>query len=54
VFNQKALNLDELENERVRIFHQQINRYDLNEINCPEYYEIEQKILDIIKEIFDE
>ena len=54
VIKQKTLKLKELEDERVKILGQHSNCRDLNEISCPEYYEVEQKILDTIKEFLDE
>ena len=54
VIKQKTLKLKELEDERVKILGQHSNCQDLNEINCPEYYETQQKNLDIIDEFLDE
>jgi len=38
----------------VKILGQHSNCRDLNESNCPEYYETQQKILDTIDEFLDE
>ena len=54
VIKQKTLNLKELEAERMKILGQHSKCQELNESNCPEYYEVEQKIWDTIDEFLAE